>query len=64
MIQRLLSSCCGLQVVADDDGVLIERSEYDDDDVLIEISDYDDDDVLVEISEYDDDDVVIQKIRV
>ena len=31
MIQRLSSSCCGLQVVADDDDVLIERSEYDDD---------------------------------
>ena len=52
MIRRLSSSCCGLQVIADDDEVLIERSEYDDDDVLIERS------------EYDDDDVVVRKIRV
>ena len=32
MIRRISSSCCGLQVV-DDDDVLIERSECDDDDV-------------------------------
>ena len=47
MIQILSSSCCGLQVIADDDDILIERSEYDDDDILIEISEYDDDDVAV-----------------
>ena len=47
VIRRLSSSCCGLQVIADDDVILIERSEYDDDDVLIEISEYDDDDVAV-----------------
>ena len=34
MIRRLSSSCCGLQVVADDDDVLIERSEYDDANVV------------------------------
>ena len=38
-----LSLRCGLQVAADDDDVLIERSEYDDDDILIERSEYDDD---------------------
>ena len=32
VIRRLLSSCCGLQVV-DDDDILIKRSECDDDDV-------------------------------
>ena len=32
MIRRLSSSCCGLDVV-DDDDILIERSECDDDDV-------------------------------
>ena len=32
-----------MQVVADDDAVLIERSEYDDDDILIERSEYVDD---------------------
>ena len=62
MIRRLSSSCCGLQVIADDDDVLIERSEYDDDDVLIERSEYDDDDVLFERSEYDD--VAVRKIKV
>ena len=62
MIRRLSSSCCGLQVIADDDDILIERSEYDDDDVLIEISEYDDD-ILIEISKYDDD-VYDQTIRV
>ena len=35
VIQRLSSSCCGLQVVADDD-VLIERSKYDDNDVVVQ----------------------------
>ena len=42
MIRRLSSSCCGLQVVANDD-VLIERSEYDDMTLLFERSEYDDD---------------------
>ena len=49
VIWRLLSSYCGLQVIADDDDVLIERSEYDDDDVLFEISEYDDDDAIRKI---------------
>ena len=35
VIRRLSSSCCGLQVVNDDDDVLFERSEYDDDDVAV-----------------------------
>ena len=35
VIRRLSSSCCGLQVIADDDDVLIEISEYDDDDVAV-----------------------------
>ena len=35
MIRILSSSYCGLQVVAADDDVLIERSEYDDDDVAV-----------------------------
>ena len=47
VIRRLLSSCCGLQVIADDDDVLIKRSEYDDDDILIKRLEYDDDDVDV-----------------
>ena len=47
VIRRLSSSCCGLQVIADDDDVLIETSEYDDDDILIKRSEYDDDDVLI-----------------
>ena len=34
MIRRLLSSCCGLQVVDDNDDVLIEISEYDDDKLI------------------------------
>ena len=42
MIRILSSSCCGLQVISDDDDVLIKRSEYDDDDILIERSEYDD----------------------
>ena len=61
VIQRHSSLCCGLQVAADDDDVLIKRSEYDDDAVLIERSKCDDDDVLIETSEYDDDDVLIER---
>ena len=52
--KEFLSLKCGLQIVADDDDVLIERSECDDDDVLIERSKCDDDDVLLESSKYDD----------
>ena len=35
MIRIILSLCCGLQVIADDDDVLIKISEYDDDDVAV-----------------------------
>ena len=68
--KTFLSLRCGLQVAANDDDVLIKRSEYDDvlierseydDDVLIERSEYDDDDILIERSEYDDDDVLIER---
>ena len=55
-----MSLRCGLQVAANDDDVLIERSEYDDDDVLIKISECDDDDILIKRSECDDDDVLIE----